>query len=85
MAAAVGAAIPHARSMPGGLIPAAFAETTESFEIEGKHPGLIVHNDRPLNMETPAHLLDDDVTPSDVTSCATTARCPSPIDRRPGA
>ena len=28
-------------------------------------PGLRVLNDRPLNVETPAHLLDDDVTPAD--------------------
>jgi DMSO/TMAO reductase YedYZ molybdopterin-dependent catalytic subunit len=80
MAAAVGAAIPHARSMPGGLIPAAFAETTESFEIEGKHPGLIVHNDRPLNMETPAHLMDDDVTPSDVHFVRNNGTVPEPAD-----
>jgi len=62
MATAVGAAIPYERFMPGGLIPAAFAETTDAFFIEGKD-GLVVLNDRPLNAETPAHLLDDDVTP----------------------
>jgi DMSO/TMAO reductase YedYZ molybdopterin-dependent catalytic subunit len=48
--------------MPGGLIPAAFAETASSFELAGKS-GLIVLNDRPVNIETPAHLLDDAVTP----------------------
>jgi DMSO/TMAO reductase YedYZ molybdopterin-dependent catalytic subunit len=80
MAAAVGAAIPHARSMPSGLIPAAFAETTESFEIEGKHPGLIVHNDRPLNMETPAHLMDDDITPSDIHFVRNNGTVPEPAD-----
>lgn len=30
-----------------------------------KHKEMIVHNDRPWNMETPVHLLDDDVTPTD--------------------
>ncbi|HLT89439.1 MAG TPA: sulfite oxidase [Woeseiaceae bacterium] len=63
MSAAVGASIPFARFMPGGLIPAALADTPEPFEIEGKE-GLIVLNDRPLNLETPAHLLDDPVTPA---------------------
>jgi DMSO/TMAO reductase YedYZ molybdopterin-dependent catalytic subunit len=29
---------------------------------EWKHQEMIVHNDRPLNMETPAHLLDDPFT-----------------------
>ncbi len=62
--AAVGAvALPYNRTMPGGLIPAALAETTEPFVIAGKD-GLRVLNDRPINAETPAHLLDDDITPA---------------------
>jgi DMSO/TMAO reductase YedYZ molybdopterin-dependent catalytic subunit len=63
MSAAVGASIPFAHLMPGGLIPAALAQSDEPFEIPGKD-GLIVLNDRPLNAETPAHLLDDRVTPA---------------------
>ncbi len=63
MAAAVGASIPFAARMPGGLIPAAMAQSNEPFSIPGKD-GLIVLNDRPLNAETPAHLLDDDITPA---------------------
>ncbi|MDH3532402.1 MAG: sulfite oxidase [Gammaproteobacteria bacterium] len=62
MSAAVGAAIPFAHLMPGGLLPAALAQSDQPFEIQGKE-GLIVLNDRPLNAETPAHLLDDKVTP----------------------
>ncbi len=62
MSAAIGASIPFAHLMPGGLIPAALAQTSEAFEIPGKE-GLIVLNDRPVNAETPAHLLDDAVTP----------------------
>ena len=64
MSAAVGAAIPFAQWMPGGLIPAALAQTAEQFSIPGKD-GLRVLNDRPLNAETPAHLLDDAVTPAE--------------------
>ena len=64
MSAAVGASIPFAHLMPGGLIPAALAQSDEPFELPGKD-GLIVLNDRPLNAETPAHLLDDRVTPAD--------------------
>ena len=33
--------------------------------LPGKHPGLTVLNDRPVNAETPAHLLDPDITPAD--------------------
>jgi DMSO/TMAO reductase YedYZ molybdopterin-dependent catalytic subunit len=62
MSAAVGASIPFAHLMPGGLIPAALAQASEPFSIPGKE-GLIVLNDRPINAETPAHLLDDHVTP----------------------
>lgn len=62
MGAIVGGVIPFSRHMPAGLIPAALAEETKPFMIEGKD-GLAVLNDRPLNAETPAHLLDDDVTP----------------------
>ncbi len=63
MSAVLGASIPFAKNMPTGLIPAALAESTTSFEIPGKD-GLIVLNDRPINAETPAHLLDDAITPS---------------------
>ncbi len=62
MGAVVGGLIPYHRHMPAGLIPAALAETAEDFAIEGKE-GLVVLNDRPVNAETPAHLLDPDVTP----------------------
>lgn len=63
MVAALGASIPFARFMPSGLIPAAFADADAPFEIPGKD-GLVVLGDRPLNAETPAWLLDDDVTPA---------------------
>jgi DMSO/TMAO reductase YedYZ molybdopterin-dependent catalytic subunit len=63
MSTAVGASIPFAHLMPEGLIPAALAQTEEPFAIPGKD-GLVVLNDRPVNAETPAHLLDDRVTPA---------------------
>ena len=58
----IGAGIVYQHAMPAGLIPAVFANTEEEFVIEGKN-GLRVLNDRPLNAETPAHLLNDDITP----------------------
>ena len=63
MSAAVGASIPFAHFMPGGLIPAALAQSGERFYLPGKS-GLTILNDRPINAETPAHLLDDPVTPA---------------------
>ncbi len=60
MAAMVGASIPFHRNMPTGLIPAAFADENV---LVGKD-GLTLLNDRPVNAETPPHLLDDSVTPT---------------------
>ncbi|MCB0606282.1 MAG: sulfite oxidase [Lewinellaceae bacterium] len=34
-------------------------------DLPEKHPGLIVLGDRPVNAETPPHLLDDPLTPND--------------------
>ncbi len=63
MAAALGAGIPYARFMPGGLIPAALADESAWVTLLATD-GLTVLNDRPINAETPAHLLDDDITPN---------------------
>ena len=63
MSAVLGGAIPFAKYMPQGLIPAALAQSDTSFEIPGKE-GLVILNDRPINAETPAHLLDDNITPA---------------------
>ncbi len=63
MTAVLGMAVPFHRNFPAGLIPAALAEETEAFFLATKD-GLTILNDRPVNAETPAHLLDDDVTPT---------------------
>ena len=63
MAAALGGVIPFHRDMPGGIIPAAFAEGLDDVVIKNKD-GLTILNDRPLNAETPPHLLDDSITPT---------------------
>jgi DMSO/TMAO reductase YedYZ molybdopterin-dependent catalytic subunit len=55
-----------------GMIPAAWAnEPVEITDDQAKHmladagkEGLIVYNQRPMNAETPAHLLKDAVTPA---------------------
>ena len=65
MSLALGAEIVFANQMPAGLIPAAFANSDEGFKLEGKHPDLVVLNDRPWNVETPPHLLDELVTGGD--------------------
>ncbi len=64
MAAAVGANIPFHRNFPAGFIPSALAQEGAGGVILQGKDGLVLLSDRPLNAETPAHLLDDDVTPN---------------------
>lgn len=61
MAALLGvSSIPFHRNLKSGFIPVALAEDS----VAGKD-GLTVYNDRPMNAETKAHLLDDRITPTD--------------------
>jgi DMSO/TMAO reductase YedYZ molybdopterin-dependent catalytic subunit len=60
-AAAVGMNIPFGGNLKSGWVPAALAEDVEG--MSGKD-GLKVLNNRPLNAETFAHLLDDPITPT---------------------
>lgn len=64
MSAAVGATIPFARFLPEGYLPVALARAAEPV-FPAKHPGLVLLGDKPLVAETPAHLLDDPITPTD--------------------
>ncbi len=50
-------------SAVGSLIPHAMAAAETPIQIPGKS-GLVILNDRPINAETPAHLLDDTITPA---------------------
>ncbi len=61
-AAALGAPMPFSRFLPEGLIPVALAQSADD-ALRSK-PGLTLLNDRPINMECPPHLLDDNVTPA---------------------
>ena len=60
MAAMVGTNIPFYQNMPVGFVPAAMAAEDV---LVGKD-GLTLMNDRPVNAETPPHLLDDAITPT---------------------
>ena len=52
-----------ARGMPAGWVPVA-ALAAQPDALIAEQAGLRVLNDRPLNAETPAHLLDDMITPA---------------------
>ena len=66
MAMVLGGPIVFAERMPAGLIPALLLEggDEELLARLGKEKGLIILSDKPYNIETPAHLLDDEVTPA---------------------
>lgn len=84
MSGVLGAEIVFWRTMPAGLIPAALAQTEAPFAIPGKE-GLMVLNDRPVNLETPAHLLDDDVTPANRLFVRNNGHPPAPESIDPAA
>ena len=56
--------IPYLRFMPAGLLPISLAQAAPD-ELLAEKNGLRLLNDRPLNAETPAHLLDHEVTPTE--------------------
>ena len=60
----LGAKIVFGENMPSGLNFIGFQD--EPFPIDGKNPEMTILNDKPWNIEAPAHLLDDLVTPADV-------------------
>lgn len=62
LGAMLGMTIPFERNLPAGLIPVALAQDTGADFMADKS-GLTLLGDRPVNAETPAHLLDDDITP----------------------
>lgn len=62
ISSALGAHIVFADKMPKGYLPV-LMEEQDSLKSMGKDPSLTVLNDRPWNVETPVHLLDDRETP----------------------
>lgn len=77
LASLLGAEMVFAENFPSGLIPQALLDEGE---IPGKHPGLTILNDRPVNAETPPHLLDPLVTPADVLFVRNNGIPPTEID-----
>ncbi|AGA76508.1 sulfite oxidase [Echinicola vietnamensis] len=64
IATAVGAKVVFASSMPEGYIPVVLQDD-DPYKLFNKDKGLIVLNNKPWNIESQPHLLDDKVTPAD--------------------
>ena len=60
--AALGLPIPFLDRLPRGIVPVALAQDISAAQLDKE--GLTLLNDRPVNLETPPHLLDDEVTPA---------------------
>ncbi len=56
--------IPFHDAFPAELIPLELLGDSRLQELFKKNPDLKILNDKPWNVETPAHLLDDSITPA---------------------
>ncbi|MEQ9350171.1 MAG: molybdopterin-dependent oxidoreductase, partial [Alphaproteobacteria bacterium] len=65
LTAMMGVGIPFGRYMPEGYRPVGLAHAQGvDMEAMADKDGLTILNERPVNAETPAHLLDDNITPA---------------------
>lgn len=76
MAGLLGTELAFADRLPRGYLPLAF----DVNPMTTKHKDLVVLNDKPWNVETPAHLLDDEVTPADRMFIRNNGLIPEKID-----
>ncbi len=60
-----GISVVYAHRFPTGLLPVVLQHPEPFVDMLGKDTGMRLLNDRPWNLETPAHLLDDPVTPAE--------------------
>jgi DMSO/TMAO reductase YedYZ molybdopterin-dependent catalytic subunit len=78
MTLALGTKIVYASNLREGYLPVIFAQ--EENPLTGKVKGMLVLNERPWNVETPAHLLDDPITPTDKMFIRNNGLSPTQID-----
>lgn len=76
----IGMELVYGKYIPTNLIPLEILSSNSISELLDKHPELIELNDRPWNLETPAHLLNDDVTPADKMFVRNNGSMPENID-----
>lgn len=78
-AALLGTEIVYGAKMLEGYTPLALQEP-DPFKLFKKHKDMIVLNDKPWNIESRAHLLDDKITPSSAMFIRNNGRLPEDLD-----
>jgi len=78
--ALLGSQMVYGKLFPAGLMPTALLDEQGGNSLPGKHPDLIVLNNRPWNLETPVHLLDDKTTTADKMFVRNNGLIPKSID-----
>ncbi|AKP49935.1 sulfite oxidase [Cyclobacterium amurskyense] len=78
MAALLGTKIVYA--LPENYTPVALEQDNDPGKLFGKHKDMIVLNNKPWNVESRAHLLDDAVTPADKMFIRNNGLIPEKID-----
>lgn len=76
---ALGMNIVFGHTMPTGYRPVLLDQKPASPPGD-KHPGMVVLNDRPWNVEAQAHLLDDRITPAEKMFIRNNGQVPQSID-----
>jgi DMSO/TMAO reductase YedYZ molybdopterin-dependent catalytic subunit len=76
----IGTNIVFASNFPKGLLPIGVLDGTLPSGLIGKSDKLTILNDRPVNAETPAHLLNDDLTPNNLFFVRNNGLPPNKVD-----
>lgn len=79
LSALVGAEIVFGKYLPEGYIPLGLQDP-DPFKMFDKHPEMVVLNDKPWNIESVAHLLDDRVTPNRKMFLRNNGKIPETVD-----
>ncbi len=73
-----GTSIVFGKFMPEGYEP--IGDPDDFYRLFDKHEDMVVLNDKPWNVESPAHILDDRITPADKMFVRNNGLVPSDID-----
>ncbi|MCX6213883.1 sulfite oxidase [Spirosoma sp.] len=76
----LGTPIAFADRLPKHYLPLVFRLDDPANPMATKNKSLVVLNDKPWNVETPAYLLDDDVTPAEKMFIRNNGQIPASID-----